>query len=148
MSSYIVSDRTINSIVTYIEKEKANEGEVSRLLMKYGYNHLTKDGLANKLLEMNYNGTNQRYNEHKEVPKIEFNYENVNDFQVLKNMHCLRFQASEGNVPDTKMFRFLDELTDIVSRDIVENLPAYRDAAWGMDAKILEKGVKKKMAMA
>lgn len=48
-----------------------------------------------------------------------------------KAMTCLRYQCSEGNVPDTALFKELARAIGEIACAIVEALPEYEAAPWG-----------------
>ena len=47
-----------------------------------------------------------------------------------KAVSCLLYQCSEGDVPETALFKFLSERLDRLAHDIVASLPAYNRAGW------------------
>lgn len=49
----------------------------------------------------------------------------------LKACECLRYQCTEGDVPETSLFRALDALCEHIAREIAHATPAYKAAAWG-----------------
>lgn len=49
----------------------------------------------------------------------------------VKSMHCLQYQCSEGNVPETRLYKALNRAIGRVCEHIVSNLPAYERAPWG-----------------
>lgn len=49
----------------------------------------------------------------------------------VKAMGCLRYQCSEGNVPESALFKELEKATAAVSYEIVSRMPAYEAAPWG-----------------
>lgn len=134
MSSFIVSDTTINSIVTYIDEHRYPSSEnVDYILNKYGYAKFNNDQLAQMLLEMNYQGTNARYGESKLVPRIEYHPVHTSREQALKSMECLHYQASEGDVPKkSKTYKFLEALIGVAADNIVSDIPAFKEAQWNM----------------
>lgn len=51
--------------------------------------------------------------------------------QALKSLHCLQYQCSEGNVPETDLFDELSRVIGKVAGVIAEMLPEYEAAEWG-----------------
>lgn len=49
----------------------------------------------------------------------------------LKALQCLQYQCSEGNVPDTDLFREMEAAIGTVACHIVSMLPEYDAAPWG-----------------
>jgi len=119
MSAFIVGDETINRIVTWIESNTGINSlgmEVKRTLAKYGISmegnltEFTLNKLANSFLVLNKLGVDSRYNEKNELHPMKFTREFVPDIQVLKSMHCLRYQSDEGENHKQPGFVFLQEL--------------------------------------
>ena len=146
MSSYIVSERTINAIATFVyygKESESNAGNNSKnytksVMEKYGYNIWIEEGadkLVNDLYEMNLKAVDYRYSETNPREKISFKVEIQPLMQVLKCMRCLRYEASEGNIPKTKAYRFLDELINKTQAWYIDNLPEYDKAEWGLEDK-------------
>ena len=50
---------------------------------------------------------------------------------IYKAMRCLLYQCSEGNVPETALYKELEKLADEWAGSIVADLPEYERAPWG-----------------
>ena len=50
---------------------------------------------------------------------------------ALKSMECLAYQCMEGNVPETDLYKALNEAIGKVAIEIVHRMPAYQLAPWG-----------------
>lgn len=48
----------------------------------------------------------------------------------LKALHCLRYQCSEGNVPETPLYQEITRAIGRIADAIVSEMPAYEAAAW------------------
>lgn len=144
MSSFIVSDRTINDIVGLIDNPFSYgylKDELRNLTDKYGYTlnreitDTTMDEIAADLMRMNLEAVNTRYGDSGGVKQdraqLKYAYDPYsNIYQQLKSMHCLRYQASEGDVPNTATYKFLSDMIHITERYIIDNLPQYKNAGW------------------
>ena len=58
----------------------------------------------------------------KPTPEIAFN--------VLKFLNCALYQMSEGSVYESKGFKHIEKLRDIVQMVAIENSPQYNAAPW------------------
>jgi hypothetical protein len=79
---------------------------------------------------------NQRYREKvKPEPliwRVTTNYyPGWSEVQLLSHLSCLRYQMSEGDVPDTTIYNQLDDLIQGIAETLVRKLPEYGKAAWG-----------------
>jgi len=132
MSSFIVSHETIDSIVSFLWDHKDDKdlaaSELYNLMQEQPFEN--EDEMANAFLEMNYRATNQRYNESEYGPKIIYKYFKTSPEQALMSMKCLRYQSSEGDVPNNMTYRFLEKAIDATKDYIIEKLPAYKKAQW------------------
>lgn len=51
-------------------------------------------------------------------------------YQLLKSLQCYIYQCSEGNVPDTHIYKAIDKLITRLAMYIVCNQPEYDEAEW------------------
>jgi hypothetical protein len=78
----------------------------------------------------------QRYNEPEDsdyikIPeKPEWDHGLSDKYQALKSMHCLRYQCDEGDVPDSNMYKILDNIIRNWESYIIDSLPEYERARW------------------
>jgi len=138
MSSFIVEEKTINRIVTFLDRQNYRTdilvGRIKRIMEKYhivlnSQRHL--DVLANVFLLLNKKGTDYRYDVNNVVTIQKFESEKGSNIQVLKSIECLLYQAAEGDIPNTKPFKFLEEVAQALKDDIISNLAEYNKAEWG-----------------
>jgi hypothetical protein len=118
MSAWLVEGKTINIIATYLEdcREIANG-----------------KSFAKKLYDMNAGALKQRYpNSYIDM---------ISDFQgfdptrsskpgVLKRIHCYLYQCSEGDVPNSPLFKLIKEIGERLKNSIIEELPDYKNEPW------------------
>ena len=139
MSSFIVSDKTLQNVVSWVV-DNSNEYRgsiidslVIDLLKKFNLDFEHEDFphyLVNSFLYLNKLGTDSRYEESNVVAKIRFCHVEVSDVQALKSAECLRYQSSEGKVPELKAYKFLTELIDLLRIVVIEKLDEYKKASW------------------
>ena len=91
-----------------------------------------------KRLEVaNYDAVNQRYREDAKpsdapwfLPEGSYGVR-WTPVQLMKNLQCLKYQMSEGDVPETEIFKQLEDLIGRIAVAIVQQTPEYDEAAWG-----------------
>lgn len=132
MSAYIVEKKTIDRIVTYInEKYSAYpayfEAQYPAIYAAYQGN-LNK--LGQNLWAMNVQAVDQRYGENNPVSLYRYEYCPADNIQVFKSLRGYLYQCTEGDVPESALYKDLDRLADTLAREIVINLPAYEQAEW------------------
>jgi len=129
MSAFIVEKETIDKIV-YFMSNNSHLSERYNLDSKKG-----KNGFGEKLLRMNIEAVNQRYNENDTYEDLfgSYNYSIMpcNIYDAYKSLQCLKYQSSEDNVPDWSLYKELEYILFRIANDIVTNLPAYETASWG-----------------
>lgn len=137
MSSFIVSQKTMSNIIYNLFWNHEFKNMYGSFLERNGYSTLEDfNRLYRELYLMNRNAVIQRYNEKEDsdyikLPeKVDWENGTLNKFQCLKDMECLHYQCSEGNVPDTKMYKFLSELIECWKNYIIEQIPEYVKASW------------------
>lgn len=136
MSSFIVSEKCMNNIIYNLFWDHEFK-RLHSILKRNGYDTDTDfDMLAIDLYEMNKEAVKQRYNESKDSDYIKipnsFNWDKgkLNKYQCLKSMKCLRYQCSEGNVPKTKLYKFLNDLITEWTDYILDEIPEFINADW------------------
>jgi len=139
MSAFMVDDKTINSVVTWLTREvQRSRFTLDCLAREYGVD-LTSDGwdekLAQAMFQLNCDGVNARYGEGEaeKFRPLNFTYEPEIQYslvQVLKSLQCWNYQCSEGDVPNTQLYQFFEEVEHHLALKIVMDLPEYDKAKW------------------
>jgi len=136
MSAFIVSEQCMKNIiynVFWTHKFK----ESNFLLDRYGYRKAEDfDRMAHQFYNMNRLAVFDRYGRDDDYAAIpnNFNWDTQMDldkYQALKSMHCLRYQCNEGEVADTATYKFLEALIESWTYFIINGLPEYEQAEWG-----------------
>lgn len=130
MSAFIVDDKTINRIVSYI-LGPCGEWFKIRLKTFLKSEEIGPDILGKKMLEMNHEAVEQRYNQQKREVSYTYQHVVVRKIQVFKSLQCFTYQCSEGNVPEQEFFKLLEELEHNLASEIVSEIKEYQDAEWG-----------------
>jgi hypothetical protein len=91
--------------------------------------------IGNALFEMNEKAYNSRYPQHATLTTWNYltsldlkKYEPIELFVALD---CLSYQCSEGNVPESALFKELEQVRDQIACSIVRGLPEYSKVPWG-----------------
>jgi hypothetical protein len=136
MSAYIVSDDTINTVVIGISEHLNNMSELYR---RRNYPLLSQDRetLGQALFALNVEAVNQRYGEGaaEEFRPLDYRFRPhpwSRPIVLYKCLRCLMYQCSEGNVPESPLFKELEAFRGDLADTIVCGLKAYNDAAWGL----------------
>ena len=142
MSAFVVDDNTINKIMTWFELEsyghRPTYGAVTRRLKDAGY-HLDNEGagiLAHELFDLNVRAVNVRYGdgEAEKFRPLDYQFKGVLPptlIQAYKALKCLSYQCCEGDVIETKLYKLMKEIENIMAHAIVSGLEAYDKAKWG-----------------
>src|SRR6266516_4652522 len=120
MSAFMVEDTTINRVVTWFTREVATNSHftLDRLAREYGVD-LSSDRwdekLAQAMFQLNCDGVNARYGngEAEKFRPLNFRYKPEyyhSLVQVLKSLQCWKYQCSEGDVPETNLYQFFEEV--------------------------------------
>lgn len=128
MSAYVVSENTMHRVVRAIEKNRQWFAgvPVSSATTR------SADAIGAALFAMNIDAVRQRYPRDPEPESFAYRYENhVNSAVVeFKAIQCLLYQCSEGNVPETPLYRELESVALTVASKIIHSLPEYDAADW------------------
>ncbi len=144
MSAFIISEKCMRNIIynLFWNHDFKNLSSIFkyndyRVIDEHEHKDLHK--LALELYQMNREAVKQRYNEPKnsdyiKIPdceKIDWTSNGKLDkYQALKSMQCLRYQCSEGNVPKTKLYKFLNQIIEYWMDYIINEIPEYKNAGW------------------
>ena len=88
------------------------------------------------MFQLNCDGVNERYGagEAGTFRPLNFTYQPEaysSLAQVLKSLQCWQYQCNEGDVPETQLYQFFEEVEHHVALLIVMDLPEYEKATWG-----------------
>lgn len=123
MSSNIVDDKTIDRIISALNQ--------SNLINQIEGPHIEDfSKFGQELLNLNISAYDQRYGGKIGKYNYIFTECQVTSVQGLKSLRCLLYQCSEGDVPDTKLYKQMRTVSGDLAQYIVENLPAYDKAEW------------------
>ena len=117
MSAYIVEKKTIDRIVTYLDRKY------------HGAENPNQTG--QRLWNLNTKAVDQRYDEKIPVELYKFSPEPCGKVQLLKSLHCFLYQCSEGNVPESELYRDVDRLSNNLAVEIIDAMPEYQSSEWG-----------------
>ena len=140
MSAFMVEDETINRIVTWLRREvSTSHFAIDRLARKYGVylgSSNWDEKLANAMFQLNCDGVNARYGEGEAEQFRPLNFRHKPEVyfslvQVLKSLQCWMYQCCEGEVPQTKLYQFFEEVENHLALKIVMDLPEYEKTKWG-----------------
>lgn len=135
MSAFIVSAETMNKVVRAIVSDEYR-GEFAGITLP-GYTISDRKpqatAIGKELFAMNRAAILARYpgdTEYAETPKYRYKPVRYSEVEMFKAMECLLYQCSEGNVPDTDLYKELEAAKGSLASRIVSNMPEYESAAW------------------
>jgi hypothetical protein len=143
MSAFIVTDKTINRIVNWLDsalEEPYGTITIRQKLLEQGFDAsmagwTERLGLA--MLQLNVIAVDAQYGsgEAKRFRPLDYHYEvpePVPMVQVLKSLQCWLYQCNEGDVPQTALYGLFDnEVQLYLMTEIIDALPEYQNAHWG-----------------
>jgi hypothetical protein len=142
MSAYIVDDKTINKVVSYFaQKAYSNAAYFTGRPIREdaNYNLFYQDDcrdLANDMFKLNCQAVKARYGkgQAEEFRPLNFRYRTESPgtkMAVYKALQCWKYQCSEGNIPDSKLYKVMSKVLDRLAHEIVQDLPVYQKTNWG-----------------
>lgn len=135
MSAFMVEDKVINTVVSWLSVKKYDNRDFVGLARKLETEKDEKE-FAESMFQLNIKAIEQRYGEGqaKEFRPLDFEYKfnlPVSDIITLKALKCLLYQCSEGDVPETQLFKDLESLEYDIMNIIIRAIPEYDQAPWG-----------------
>ena len=90
----------------------------------------------NNLISANTHAVEERYNEeqpseHFEFVKLYGGFPFWTPIQLIKHLQCLRYQMSEGDVPNLPIYKLLEQYIADLCEAYITSLDAYDSADWG-----------------
>jgi hypothetical protein len=143
MSAFIVDNKTINSIVNWLDSAVAEAFGTTTIrwkLLELSFD-TSKTGWAERLgyamFQLNVIAVDARYGSGaaKKFQPLDYHYkvtQSVPLVQVLKSLQCWLYQCNEGDLPQTALYGLFD--TDVqlyLMTEIIDALPEYQNAFWG-----------------
>lgn len=140
MSAFVVSDTTINKIVSWLYQEPTNAvtwGGCQDILARHGYDIKTEQEarrLANDLFALNVRAVDERYwGGAQRFRTLDFEYVFMTPksaIETVKALGCLMYQCAEGTVPETDLYKLMEEIINAMCRGIVMDSKEYQEAPW------------------
>ena len=137
MSAFIISNQTMLDIINglYWTHDFKRQSFIYSALKEVLGCELEKDEdytkLASELFKLNAEAVNHRYNDNAEAVIFEWNSnDRPNIYQFLKSVECLIYQCSEGDTPNTDLYKWLVKLSDSIKDFIIKDADDYKKARW------------------
>lgn len=132
MSAYMVDDKTINKIISFLQNDSN---------MKWYMNGLKLDTdeqceeLGKQMFDLNVSGVNSRYGEKQAETFRPLDYQYKYELpdkpiQALKSLQCFLYQCSEGDVVEMQLYKTLTRFERAIMSHIIASLPEYDQAKW------------------
>lgn len=138
MSAWIVSKENIDRVITallILEKEHPSlPSPVPELSLIKAQEDV--HGLGTQLWKINEEAVKQRYGRpYKDLPgsrvvRYEFGYSGGDPYQLIKSIHCLGYQCSKGDIPETDLYKALRKLEERFEAYLVRTDERYKNADW------------------
>jgi hypothetical protein len=131
MSAFLVSEQTMHRCVAGVIASQWSRFNGLRLASDNLPTVCTKIGQA--LYQMNVDALEQRYpgDSDNVVPVYRYKPVFINKCDAFKALECLRYQCSEGNVPETELYQEVCSIMISLATSVMAELPAYKSAPWG-----------------
>ena len=138
MSSFIVENKTINRVLSYLHSHPDVLGSILMdIFRELGFSLDSSKGLTGlgtAMMTLNALAVSQRYDEPinmKAINNYEFKFEECSEIQALKSLRCWLYQCAEGNVPERPLYKLFRDVSYRLAIDIINSLDEYNKAEWG-----------------
>ena len=145
MSAYIVEQKTVNRIITFLMYPPSDYSTTAlqEPLEKLCFFLSSRDSkkhalhLGKRLMELNFYAVKERYGDNVTqeecdcIRNYEFSREPVSPVQAMKSLRCFLYQAYEGDADETALFKAMERIKANIAIEIVENMPEMASAEWG-----------------
>jgi hypothetical protein len=139
MSAFVVEDRTINQVVTWLQQQRPDSAYHRKIKEAFSLDpldHEDWDQVARAMFELSCRAVRQRYRDADEAGMIPESFtpkcEPATAIQAYKSLRCWLYQCAEGDVPEASiLYSIMGEVADRMANDIACSLPDYEKASWG-----------------
>jgi hypothetical protein len=118
MSAWMFNHEGMNRVVDAIAWAHETKGFEPIDLSKYP----TRTMLGARLFELNSKALYARYGNDPDYcdppPGYTYAPSNADTVQLCKTMHCFLYQCSEGDVPETELFKALIQIMELLDKEI------------------------------
>ena len=121
MSAFVVEKKTIDRIVTYLQGQKS-----------YALPEVLRgdpDALGARLWALNTEAVAQRYDEDPEAITYVWSLALGSLAETAMALACFLYQCTEGDVPESELYRALSDVKAAVFYEIVSETPAWKAAS-------------------
>ena len=129
MSAYIVDNKTINVIVFVLRRSDFMAIQIKE---KFNIDIKTDKGiseLAHRLYALNVSGVGARYGSADDMVGAGFEYKpeyNHTQLEAYKNLKELMYQCAEGEVVESKLYKFFNNsVHKHFADEVITNMPDY-----------------------
>jgi hypothetical protein len=129
MSAYVVDDKTIHRIISFLNTNEARDWVDKSLPLDL---RSDREKLGVEMFKMNVAAIRYRYPDNK--VKYVFKFKDISApdrIQALKSLKCFLYQCYEGKIPNRKLYKQLENISCSLQYHIIRNLPEYENAQWG-----------------
>ena len=123
MKKFIVPDKTINRVLTWVVENDARDGELE------GGDAESLAKLGTSMLEMNCDAIDELYGygEAAEYRPLdyEFQWERTSEIQVLKSLQCWLEQCFGGRIVEMDLYREMKPIESKLACKLVSCLESY-----------------------
>lgn len=141
MSAFLVSHATVDAILTMLQvRDGETLADLFRPFTAPADPRDALDSLGRQLLEMNVSALEACYPRHdhseerSEAAGYTFSARPSSPGYALRQLDCLMYQCSEGDVPGRPLFEALEKMRRLLADRVLEDVPAYASAPWGVPA--------------
>ena len=136
MSAFLVADKTLNRILSYLDDELTRSDWLrSKLTTNLGVNFAGdwRTALGQKMWDLNQLALGYRYGDPHQELSYHFLSVPCPDIQAYKSLQCWLYQCCEGDIPEvSKLYTFFDTVVvRHMASSIITKTPAYEQAEWG-----------------
>ena len=136
MSAFMVEDKTINKIVSWLAEDRDIKPWLNHVhpeVKLNGEESLAEFGQA--LFDMNAESINQKYGENQaqEFRPMDYSWHFETpqpDIPIFAALECLLYQCCEGTVDESMLYKTMDSISNYLAKRIIHKLKAYEEA-WG-----------------
>lgn len=139
MSAFLVSAGTVDVVLTQLQ---LRDGEtLAHLFQPFTAPEDPRDALdalGRALLGMNVDALEACYPKHRhdeeraEAAGYVFTSRPETAGYALRQLDCLLYQCTEGDVPERPLFEALARMRRILADRVLESVPSYASAPWGV----------------
>lgn len=130
MSSFVVTNKTINQVVSHLQTCDSKRTYDHWMRQAMGFSLTNTQELVDHMLSLNLTAIYIRYGDEPSGVAYTFRHVPVTEIQAYKSLQCWLYQCTEGKASTNPFYKVMERIAGSIASHIISKLPGYEKAHW------------------